>query len=208
MALNFCNNNSLSAITAIPSGISGGGLNLISTQTASSSSSLSFTTGIDSTYKEYIFKLINIHAATASTLFQVNFRDGGSAFDATKTTTLFNAYHYENGASGQGLQYQTSRDLAQSTSYQDLVSYSLFDNNDDSALSGYLHLFLPSDTTFVKHFIAETSYVGNNSGGGGQFADHSFVAGYCNVTAAIDGVDFKFSSGNIDSGVIKLYGVS
>jgi len=208
MALNFCNNNSLSAITAIPSGISGGGLNLISTQTASSSSSLSFTTGIDSTYKEYIFKLINIHAATASTLFQVNFRDGGSAFDATKTTTLFNAYHYENGASGQGLQYQTSRDLAQSTSYQDLVSYSLFDNDDDSALSGYLHLFSPSDTTFVKHFVAETSYVGNNSGGGGQFADHSFVAGYCNVTAAIDGVDFKFSSGNIDSGVIKLYGVS
>jgi len=34
------------------------------------------------------------------------------------------------------------------------------------------------------------------------------VAGYCNVTAAIDGVQFSFSSGNIDSGTIKMYGVS
>ena len=207
MALVKYNNNSISAVTALDS-LPSGDLVLLATNTITSGvASSSFTSNIDSTYKTYIFKLINIHAATASTLFQVNFRDGGSAFDATKTTTLFNAYHYENGASGQGLQYQTSRDLAQSTSYQDLVSYSLFDNDDDSALSGYLHLFSPSDTTFVKHFIAETSYVGNNSGGGGQFADRSLVAGYCNVTAAIDGVDFKFSSGNIDSGVIKMYGL-
>ena len=67
MALNFANNNSLSAITAKPSGLSGGSFNLISTQTASGSANINFTSGIDSTYKEYIFKLINIHPATDNT---------------------------------------------------------------------------------------------------------------------------------------------
>ena len=99
MALNFCNNNSLSAITALPASISGGGLNLISTQTASSSSSLSFTSGIDSTYKEYIFKLINIHpSAQADFTFNMSV-DGGSNYNVTKTSTTFRAYHTESDSS-------------------------------------------------------------------------------------------------------------
>jgi len=200
MALNFANNNSLSAITALPASISGGGLNLISTQTASSSSSLSFTSGIDSTYKEYIFKFINIHPVTDTAKLQVNFRDGSSAFDATKTTTVFNAQHNEAGSSTE-LGYQSGNDIAQGTGYQDLTRNT--GNGNDESTSGTLHLFSPSDTTFVKHFICESnSYFGNDQ------TEKLHVAGYCNVTAAIDGVDFKFSSGNIDSGVIKLYGVS
>ena len=200
MALNFCNNNSLSAITSIPAAISGGALNLISTQTASSSSSLSFTTGIDSTYKEYIFKFINMHPVTDTAKLQVNFRDGSTAFDATKTTTVFNAQHPEAGGGGE-LSYQAGNDIAQGTGYQDLTRNT--GNGNDESTSGTLHLFDPSSTTFVKHFICESnSYFGNDQ------TENLFVAGYCNVTAAIDGVDFKFSSGNIDSGVIKLYGVS
>ena len=200
MALNFCNNNSLSAITALPASISGGGLNLISTQTASSSSSLSFTSGIDSTYKEYIFKFINIHPATDGANFQVNFRDGGSDYDATKTTTFFNAFHDEADANT-GLNYFAANDLAQSTSFQN-ISLAVGADNDQST-SGNLHLFEPSSDTFVKHFISQfDSYESTN------YSTNYFVAGYCNVTAAIDGVQFKFSSGNIDSGVIKLYGVS
>ena len=200
MALNFCNNNSLSAITAIPSGISGGGLNLISTQTASSSSTIDFTSGIDSTYKEYIFKFINIHPATDGANFQVNFRDGGSAFDATKTTTFFNAFHNESDADT-GLNYFSANDLAQSTSFQN-ISLAVGADNDQST-SGNLHLFEPSSDTFVKHFISQF-----NSYESTDYSTNYFVAGYCNVTTAIDGVQFKFSSGNIDSGVIKLYGVS
>ena len=200
MALNFCNNNSLSAITSIPAAISGGALNLISTQTASSSSSLSFTSGLDSTYKEYIFKFINIHPVTDTAKLQVNFRDGSTAFDATKTTTVFNAQHPEAGGGGE-LSYQAGNDIAQGTGYQDLTRNT--GNGNDESTSGTLHLFDPSSTTFVKHFICKSnSYFGNDQ------TENLFVAGYCNVTAAIDGVDFKFSSGNIDSGVIKLYGVS
>jgi len=200
MALNFCNNNSLSAITSIPAAISGGGLNLISTQTASSSSTLSFTSGIDSTYKEYIFKFINMHPVTDTAKLQVNFRDGSTAFDATKTTTVFNAQHPEAGGDGE-LSYQAGNDIAQGTGYQDLTRNT--GNGNDESTSGMLHLFDPSNTTFVKHFICESnSYFGNDQ------TEKLHIVGYCNVTAAIDGVDFKFSSGNIDSGVIKLYGVS
>ena len=201
MALNFCNNNSLSAITALPASISGGGLNLISTQTASSSSSLSFTSGIDSTYKEYIFKFYNIHPATDNVQFLVNFSiDGGSNYNVTKTSTYFHAYNLESGGS-EALGYFTSGDLAQSTSYQQIVNQ--VGNGSDESASGFMHLFDPSNTTFVKHFICTSNFYAYNN-----YTQNPFVAGYANTTSAINAVDFKMESGNMDSGVIKLYGVS
>jgi hypothetical protein len=176
----------------------GGNLKLISTQTASSSATIDFTSGIDSTYKEYIFKYINIHPANDGQYFQVNFRDGGSSFDSTKTTTAFEAYHNEAG-SAQTLQYLDGEDLAQSTSFQNLTT---IDNDNDATGSGTLHLFDPSNTTFVKHFLANINCFDNN------VCKLTHIAGYCNTTSAIDGAQFKMASGNIDSGVIKLYGVS
>jgi len=204
MALNFCNNNSLSAITALPASISGGGLNLISTQTASGSSSLSFTSGIDSTYKEYVFKFINIHpSANSDFAFNMSI-DGGSNYNTTKTTTFFNAYHYEDGSAA-NLAYLTADDLAQGTGYQVLMAFGDLGINADDSLSGYLHLFDPSSTTFVKHFISTT--VGSNNEAA-PYVNNDFIAGYANTTSAVNAVDFKMISGNIDSGVIKLYGIS
>ena len=200
MALLFAKNNSLSAVTALPASISGGGLNLISTQTASSSATIDFTSGIDSTYKEYIFKFIDIHPSTDGALFNINFRDGGSSFDATKTTTQFRGYHNEGG-SDTSLAYESGRDLAQSTGVQTIGADS--GNDNDQCTSGTLQLFDPSSTTFVKHFLARFS-VAHQS----DYIIDVFTAGYCNVTAAIDGVQFSMSSGNIDAGTIKLYGVT
>jgi len=200
MALNFANNNSLSAITTKPSGLSGGAMNLISTQTASSSSTISFTSGIDDTYDEYVFKFYNIHPQTDNAEFQFNFRDGGSAYDATKTTTFFYADHREDDA-GASLAYDTGRDLAQGTGVAKISRQ--VRNHNDSGLNGEFNLFSPSSTTFVKHFIAKNNHVLE-----GDASINVFTAGYGNVTAAIDGVQFSFSSGNIDSGVIKLYGIS
>ena len=201
MALNFANNNSLSSITAIPASISGGGLNLISTQTASSSSSLSFTSGINSTYKEYVFKFYNIHPASDAVSFQFNgSTDSGSNYNVTKTTTVFEAYHLENDTQT-GLGYDTNNDLAQSTAYKNLAVS--IGNDNDQTCSGYLHIFNPSSTTFVKHFITTTNYVYNSA-----YTFNQFTAGYVNTTTAITSVRFKMESGNIDSGVIKLYGVS
>ena len=203
MAVLFAKNNSLSAVTSLPASISGGGFNLISTQTASSSSTIDFTSGIDSTYKEYIFKFINIHPETDEKEFQVNFSaDSGSNYNVTKTTTFFQAYLGEAGdGSGETLDYATSKDLAQSTAYQPITRD--LGNGDDESSSGFLHLFSPSDTTFVKHFTCVTnSYIFHN------YTWNTYIAGYCNTTSAINAVSFKMSSGNIDSGTIKLYGVT
>jgi hypothetical protein len=184
----------------LPSG-SGGSLNLLATNTITSGvASSSFTSGIDSTYRTYMFKYINIHPATDSVRFTVNFRDGGSSFDATKTTTFFRAKHSESG-SANAFNYEGNEDLAQSTSYQFIGNP--VGNANDECISGEMFLFSPSSTTFVKHFLSRC-----NLDTGGAETESDFVAGYCNVTAAIDGVDFKFSSGNIDSGTIKMYGIA
>jgi hypothetical protein len=178
-----------------------GALTKISSQTASSSASLSFTTGIDSTYKEYIFKLINIHPQTDGADFTFNFSiDSGSNYNVTKTSTIFQSYQSEGGANPT-LNYDSSRDLAQSTAYQVIMQDP--GNDDDQSGSGTIYLFSPSDTTFVKHFISDT-----NEYQGSDYTVRKFLAGYGNTTSAINAVDFKFASGNIDSGVIKMYGLS
>jgi len=205
MALLFAKNNSLSAVTALPASVSGGGLNLISTQTASSSSTISFTSGIDSTYKEYIFKFYNMHPATNDAEFQFNLSsDSGSNYNVTKTSTFFTAWHNEDGSDSNFL-YISSYDLAQSTNFQSLLWSG--GNDNDHGASGVLHLFDPSNTTFVKHFIARTASTMNHSSGVDYALDHH-VAGYGNTTSAIDAVQFKMDTGNIDSGTIKMYGVT
>jgi len=177
---------------------------LIKTLTASSSATLSFVHGssdvvFDSTYPVYLFKFINIHPATDSAIFQVGFRDGSTAYDAPKTSTFFYASHKEDGSQSV-LAYETSYDQAQSTSFQ---NFNNTGNANDENVSGDLQIFNPSSTTFVKHFISRHITEGPTE----QMGD-AFIAGYCNTTTAIDGVQFKFSSGNIDAGVIKLYGIA
>jgi hypothetical protein len=182
---------------------SGGTLILLSTQTASASATISFTTGLDSTYDEYIFKFINIHPATDNVKFQFNgSTDSGSNYNVTKTTTFFRAYHGDSGGSDYtSLNYETSNDLAQSTGFQDLITALGTDN--DEAGSGVLQIFNPSSTTYVKHFIARNCaniFAFDES-------DDQYCAGYFNTTSAINAIQFKMSSGNIDDGIIKLYGV-
>jgi len=203
MALVKYNNNSISAITAASS-LPTGAMTLIKSQTASSSSTISFVHGtsdvvLDSTYPIYVFKFINIHPANDQASFQVNFRDGGSSYDATKTTSNFRAYHNEAG-SDTSLGYFTSEDLAQSTSDQ-IIGRTVGNDNDQSC-TGEIFLFSPSSTTFVKHFLIRSSVTEH----GNYYVDYH-IAGYCNTTTAIDGVQFKFDSGNIDAGTIKLYGI-
>jgi len=205
MALNFANNNSLSAITSLPSGVGGGSLNLISTQTASSSSTISFTSGIDSTYNEYVFKFYDIHPASSSKFTFNGSADSGSNYNVTKTTTVFNAFHYENDGNANLGYDDDGSDIAQGTGFQSLTQYTPNTEN-DGCVVGKLHLFNPSSTTFVKHFISTAN--STHTGGGNPFTSNSFVAGYLNTTSAIDAIQFKFASGNIDAGDICLYGIN
>ena len=193
-------NSSVSAVTSFANA-SGGTLTLLSTQTASASATISFTTGLDSTYDEYIFKFINIHPATDGAEFMFNMStDAGSNYNVTKTTTAFYAAHDEAGVSG-SLDYGPSFDLAQSTGFQ-FLAYKVGNLNDNNA-SGDLTIFNPASTTYVKHFIAKSSSTDSDS----NYMWNLFTAGYGNTTSAVNAIQFKFDTGNIDDGIIKLYGV-
>ena len=191
---------------ALSSGI-GGAIVFIKKITASGSSTISFVNGssnvvLDSTYKEYLFILNNIHNSEADRNILINFSaDTGSNYNVTKTTSFFEAYHSEDNNTVSGPSIHTGKDLHQSTSSQQLMNGIKGDN--DSCGSGFVRLFNPSNTTFVKHFQAHTNIMQDNTHS--QFAR---VAGYCNTTSAIDAVQFSVNSGNIDSGTITLYGIN
>ena len=204
MALVKYNNNSISAITTAGQ-LASGGMVLIKEQTASSSASISFVHGssdvvLDGTYPIYKFVYINCHPANDGGELEFNGSiDSGSNYNVTKTTTMFYAEHQEDGSSTQ-FGYETGSDLAQSTTEQ-LLNFSHGNGSDESS-SGELFLFNPSSTTFVKHFLARGNvYHYNNR------SQDNFVAGYFNTTSAINGIKFQQSSGNVDAGTIKLYGI-
>ena len=203
MALNFANNNSLASITALPSSITGGEITLLATQTASSSSTISFTSGIDSTYDEYVFKFYNMHPATDNTQFAFQVDTGtNTSYNQTITSTTFRAYHREPDDDA-GLGYVTGEDQAQGTAFQKLTAGGTIGADADQNGCGELKIFSPSSGTFVKHFIGRSS-----ASHASDYATDFYVAGYVNTTTALTRVQFKMLSGNIDSGVIKLYGIS
>ena len=180
-------------------GVSTASVVLLSTQTASDSASLDFTSGIDSTYGEYIFKFYDINPSTDSTELRLNAStNGGSSYGITKTTSYFRAYQYEDD-SGAAIGYDTGSDLAQSADPQFLVTS--IHNAADASTCGELHLFNPSSATYVKNFYSEFTNMIHWPGN-----DHVFVAGYLSTTSAINAVKFDVNSGTFD-GVIQMYGI-
>ena len=220
MALTKFNFNSFDVTTAASKGLgfnaSANGFStfddtsmvLIKTLTASSSATLSFVDGssdvvLDNTYPVYMFKFINIHPATDSVHFLFQGDTGTNTnYNQTITSACIRAYNYE-GSGTPALQYYTSGDLAQGTDFHYMTGNAGVGNDSDQSFNGTLHLFNPSDTTFVKHFLIDT-----HSHGPSNYTMRFLVGGYFNTTSAITRLRFKFSSGNIDSGTIKLYGVS
>ena len=198
--------NTLDNSGLIKSPEGGGAWNFIKKLTASGSGDLSFVDGtddvvLDSTYKEYLFTFNNIHPETDGETFQFNMSiDSGSNYNVAKTSTSILYYHFESG-SASGLQYDTNRDLAQDTGFQDITENQ--DNDNDSSASGTLHLFNPSSTTFVKHFISDSTMVRDSAK---LYATKN--AGYGNTTSAVDAIRFQMSADAIDAGDICLYGIS
>ena len=198
------NDKSIDAITEIAASAKDD-MVLIKTLTASSSGTLDFVDGasdvvLDNTYPIYVFKFINIHPQTdeAALSFQGS-TDTGSSYGVAITNTVFQAYHNEADTAA-AVQYQAGDDFAQSTSFVGFMQP--IGNENDQCGSGTLHLFNPSSTTFVKHYMTRVSNL--------HYADYAqdwFTAGYINTTSAIDAIQFKMSSGNIDAGTIKLYGI-
>jgi hypothetical protein len=181
------------------------GLTYIASVTASASATVSFTSGIDATYNEYQFHMVNMHPATdsANFQFQVNASDdtGGGFDESLITSTAFEAFHGESSTDDTLLQYRTPWDLAQEALYQSLVG-SGCSNDDDHGMSGVLTLYDPASTTYAKHFTARTM-----NPTGSNYATDSYIAGYINQPLAIPEISFKFHSGNINAGTIHMYGV-
>lgn len=199
MPLKFANNQSLTGTTALPSAVPTDNLILISTQTASNSASVSFTTGLDSTYDMYEFHFINVSPRTDTADFSFNMStDAGSNYNVTKTSSFFRANHAESDAGGV-VGYEGAFDLAQSTDFQILVPD--IGSGADESMSGSMQLFNPSSTTYVKHFMTNT-----NDYDGSDYTLNIFCAGYGNTTSAVNAIQFKMNTGNMD-GIIKLYGV-
>jgi hypothetical protein len=192
-------NSSVTGITVLAN--ASDGITFISSQTASASASLSFT-GLNSTYKAYKFVFVNIHPSVDDSYFQFNgSTDSGSNYNVTKTTTTFRAAHNEAGTET-GFGYTTGDDLAQSTAFQPLAHSGTIGTDNDQNLGGTLTIFNPSSTTYVKHFIAQSSSTHN-----GDYEINSYIAGYMNTTSAVNAIRFQMASGNIDAGTIYLYGI-
>ena len=194
---------------ALDSGIATGAMTLIKTLTASSSGTLSFVDGsssvvLDNTYKEYVFQFIDIHPSADGAEFQFQVSTNtGSSYGVAITSTSFIAYH-DNDDSYAALSYDDSRDLAQSTGFKILLR-EIGSANDESGV-GILRIFDPSSTTFAKHFMAEGNYC-RHSIGGNEGTERRLATGYINTTSAIDAIQFKMDTGNIDAGTIKMFGV-
>ena len=202
MSINVCNDRSMASITSFPSGVTGSSLVLLDTVTVTNAGNITFdgslATGFTSTYKEYIFKLIDIHPVTDSVkyTFQVD-TSGNTNYNQQCTSTFWRAAQDESATTDFG--YKTADDQANGTSMQTLCG--TIGNDNDQSLSGTLHIFDPTSTTFVKHFFSRVHGYTNN-----DYAIDDFAAGYFNTTTALDKITFAFSSGN-QAGTIKMYGV-
>jgi len=201
MAIKVANNQSLTAITSIPASITGGAMTLLETKTASSDATLSFTSDIDDTYDEYVFKFYDIHPETDAQNFTFQADTGtNTSYNQTMTTTFFRAYQYEDGSSGSGVGYVDAFDYAQSTS--NIMIHENTGNDNDQSISGEMWLFNPSSSVFVKHYMTRTQNYN-----GSDITTDAYTAGYINSTDDVDAIKFLFSSGNIDAGTIKMYGI-
>ena len=178
----------------------GGEWTLIETITASSDATISFTSGLDSTYDEYCFIFLDIHPETNDTEFSFQgSTDGGSSYGVTLTSNGFDGYRNEAGTVA-AFAYASDQDLAQSTSFQ--IFQQDYGNDADQNAAGYLELYNPSSTTFIKHWMSQSSNAHH-----ADYAIDVTRAGYFNTTSAIDAIQFKFNSGAIDAGTISLYGI-
>ena len=182
-------------------GVSTGDVVLLHSSTNSGVSSVEITSGITSAYGEYIFKFYNLHPSNGNPdlYFQTSV-NGGSAYANATTGTMFRTTHKEDGTGG-ALTYRDGRDYAQSTTGLHLTGNA--GNDADQSVAGEFHLFNPASTTYVKHFIASVNSLQTGAGFFYQWKS----AGYVNVTDNVDAIKFFFSAGNIDTGVIKMWGV-
>ena len=213
MSIVKLNNRAVKDITTFGS-VSSGSVQFIKKITASSDATISFVHGsssvvFDSTYKEYLFTFKNIHpvANACDFLFQFS-TNSGSSYGVSMTTSCFQAYHQEDDNPA-NLNFRTGsvNSLGNSTNFQSISTADGIGNDNDQCLDGFLRIYNPADTTFVKHFMANATHYTNDNA-----SMHTFVQGYINSTSAVNGIQFKMNNGSADQDTDKgdfcLYGIN
>ena len=167
---------------------------LLATTTVSSAvAQVDFTSNIDSTYKSYMIDVVGAHPSADPAQFYLRFFQGGSIEDQSV---------YDYGYIRARSDNSTANILqAENSSYIRLMEDS--DSQGSATTNGRLFIYDPSNTgryTQMQYHFSGT-YQGNlNMSNDG--------AGRLQEDAAVDGVRFYFSSGNIESGTFKLYGIN
>lgn len=177
-------------------GSGGGSLVFISSQTASSSSTVNFT-GLNSTYDVYMIQFSKVKCATNGvSLYARVGAGGGPTYQSGASDYGYSVfYHNINGT------YSQTQSI--SSSFMQISSGNLIDNTTTYSASGSFFIYAPSSTSEYKNFLSSIMHRGQN------FAGFSVCTsgGVYNSTTAITAVQFLMSSGNISSGVFKLYGI-
>ena len=193
--------NGSGTLSSINSSLQGGGYTLLAFNSLSGNSTCDFTSLIDSTYDEYVFVCTDMNPSTDSTQFQVQFNASGqSGFNETITSTFWQAWNLSTGGSDESLNYSTSQDQANGTAYQQLTA--AVGNGAAESCAGIFTLYTPSQTTYVKNFLATF-----NTYNASDYSYATYIGGYINTTSAITQVSFMFASGQMD-GYIQMFGVS
>ena len=175
----------------------GGAYNLLSTTTISSQvASVSITSNINSTYRDYMLVLSDIHTSADDVTIQARVYSSNGSPDTTS-----NAY---NNA---GVGYRSDNaglNMASASAGYSQISLWGQGNANAEAGSLVLYMFNPSGTTHNKSFMSTS--IAQTIDGRTAVGTNGFL--YRNGTVAVTGMRFLPSSGYFHSGVIKLYGIS
>ena len=197
-------------LSNVNSAFDGGDMQLLTTNTASDSANLSFTSLIDSTYYIYMFIWQGIKGSSNGNFFNVEFStDAGSTWSTTKTTSYVYAYHEADAGNTSGLS-APARWIPNATGYQNLDN----DNSSeaDASSTGRLYLFYPSayaDGTLYSGGYKQFFWKAQNKAHDGSEYWSKMVQGmgFLDAGTPVTGVDFKMTTGNVVSGTLKMYGI-
>ena len=176
-----------------------GNFTLLNTNSPSGATASAFTTNIDSTYKLYYITWTGINPSVQAAYFRFQFTIDGTNFNVATTMSQWRTYHTETGGTVSGPGIATG--AQQSTSYMNIDGP--LDNSSDASGAGYMYLFNPASTTYVKCFTGQQQSMAYS---GGPLSYIAAFGGYVNTTSAVTGVGFNIASGTF-SGSIKLYGI-
>jgi hypothetical protein len=188
----------MTGTTLSASGVSGGGLVLLEQHTASSSASLDFDAWYSSTYDEYQIEIIGLVPATNAVHMWLRFStDGGSTYVSAGGNYAWNDWRYNTSGSAVGGGTAQNEILINGGGGTDAMS-----NSSAWGLRATFKLCAPGSATLVTTLHGQAhQFTSASVREGGE------VRGNYDVAVATDAFQILASSGNLASGIVRVYGI-